>query len=250
MKRYLKEVEARLIAQERLNKPQMWLMENYIGAGQSKLKYLNIKIPLVRAAHKRPYSFSELPMEKQWQVWDYIWKNSRYFEVMVGASYFAASRPLDEMVKHSAIVLGWLARVDNWAHSDELSSHYSKLLEHDPKRFLPVFKKWSSHKNPWFKRQSMVGLLFYARFRKRSPPIDLVLKFVERHMDDEHYFVQKGVGWTLRECWNVYPKKTYAYLLKNAARIPSAGWTAATEKLTARDKAQLMKRRKSKSIKA
>lgn len=242
--RYLAEVEARLKQLPKLQKPQMWLMENYIGGGESKLKYLNVKIPLVRAAHKKPYSFSHLPIDEQWKIWNYIWHHSDIFEVMLGASYFAASRPFSEMLEHRREVLSWIERVDNWGHSDELSSHYAKLLEHDSKLFMPVFHGWSDSKNPWFKRQAMVGLLFYSRFRKKYPPAKTILKFIDRHIDDKHYYVQKGVGWALRECWNVYPKETYAYLTKNAARIPAGGWTAATEKLPAADKAKLMKIRK------
>lgn len=247
MKKYLREVEERLLKLAAHKGPTRWLAEDYVGGGMSKLRYLNLKIPSVRTEYKKGFSFSQLTPEQQWPIWDYIWKNSPYFEVMLLPSYWAAARPFDETFAHRKIVLGWLARVDNWAHSDELSAHYARFLEHDPQRLMPVFEKWNRSLNPWFKRQSMVGLLFYARFRKRKPAVKILLNFIERHMDDDHYYVQKGVGWALRESWNVFPKETYAYLKKNAARIPAAGWTAATEKLKPEDKKTLIKLRKARS---
>lgn len=244
MKSYLKEAEDRLIALVAGRTPTKWKAEDYIGAGESSLRYLNLKIPTVRQAFKQGFTFSKRPPEEQWPIWDYIWQNSDYFEVMLLASYFAASRPVAELVEKDHILLSWLKRVDNWAHSDELSSHYSKMLEFNQRKLLPVFRRWSVSKNPWEKRQSMVGLQYYARQRRKRLPCATLLQFIERHMDDEHYYVQKGVGWALRESWNAYPKPTYAYLKKNAHRIPPAGWTAATEKLSPKEKAELSRRRR------
>jgi 3-methyladenine DNA glycosylase AlkD len=236
LKKYLKEVESRLIPHKPNPKTLIWDPKDYVGGGLSEREYLSIKIPVVRSEFKRGFSFSSLPTSDQWQIWDYIWKNSNLFEVMLLSSYFVGTRPLDEVFNNRATLISWLDRVDNWAHSDELSSHYSKLLEFNPPKLMPVFEKWNRSKKPWFKRQSMVGLMYYSRMRKIIPKVDTILKFVDRHMKDDHYYVQKGVGWTLRESWNVYPKKTYEYLKRNAHLIPPAGWTAATEKLSKKDK--------------
>lgn len=244
MKHYLHEVESRLLALKKKGKPSKWKAEDYVGGGMSALTYLDLKIPLVRLEFNKGFTFSVLPSREQWPIWDYIWKNSKIFEVMLLASYWAASRPFAETFSNHKIMLSWLARVDNWAHSDELSAHYARFLEHAPAKILPVFKKWNRSPLPWFKRQSLVGLLFYSRMRKQSPKANLILEFIEKHIEDEHYYVQKAVGWTLRECWNVYPDLTFAYLKKNADRIPSAAWTAATEKLKARDKNILLKIRR------
>lgn len=236
MNKYLKEVESRLLVLKPEAQPSKWKAEHYIGAGQSQLTFLNFKIPRVRAEYKRGFSFSNLPPKEQWKVWDYIWHHSQIFEVMLLSSYWASSRSTDELFAHRRLLIRWQGRVDNWAHSDELSAHFSRLLEHDPQQLMPVFKKWNTSKDPWFRRQSMVGLLFYSRFRRRKPPVKVLLDFIERHLDDGHYYVQKGVGWALRESWNVYPKQTFTFLKKNAGKIPPAGWTAATEKLSVKDK--------------
>lgn len=243
----LLEVEGRLRGIKRTAKPTPWKAENYVGGGVSKLVYLDLKIPLVRAAFKEGFSFSSLEPKEQWKIWNHIWQQSKIFEAMLLPSYWVASRPLAEIIENKKLLLKWLERVDNWAHSDELSALYSKMLEHEPSSMLPVFKKWNLSKEPWVKRQSMVGLMFYSRFRTRKPKVQLILESIERHIEDPHYYVQKGVGWALRECWNVYPRETLRYLQRNARRIPPAAWTAATEKLSPREKSALMKLRKAKA---
>lgn len=243
MNQYLREVEQSLLKLTN-SSPSKWLAEDYVGGGESKLRYLNLKIPVVRKTYKKGFSFSGLPAKEQWAIWHHIWMKSEIFEVMLFCSYWVSSRPLEEISHHRKDLFTWVNRIDNWAHSDEMSAHYAKLLEHDLKGVLPVFEKWNQSKNPWLRRQSVVGLLFYSRFRKKHPKVKTLLGLIEVLLDDDHYYVQKGVGWALREAWNVYPRETFQFLKKHAHRIAPAGWTAATEKLSKADKKILTELRK------
>lgn len=242
--RALKEVEKKLSAIQSSPRPEKWQAKNYVGAGVSELIFLDIKIPQVRALFKKGFSFSQRPAEEQWEIWHYIWQHSRLFEAMVMLSYWVSSRPLTELLAHDQKALEWIDRLDNWAHSDELSSHYVRMLEHDHKKYLPLLKSWSQSENPWYKRQSLVSLLYYSRGRKKVLPFKTIIRFVDNLLADEHYYVQKGVGWTLRECYNVYPKQTFAYLLKKAVLISPTAFYAATEKLSLSQKKQIMRARK------
>jgi 3-methyladenine DNA glycosylase AlkD len=244
MKNFLLEIESQLRREASCNTPSKWKPESYIGGGQSSREYLNLKIPAVRRVFRSGFSFSQACPSEQWKIWDYVWKHSNSFETMLLASYFVAKRPVLELHAQRKLLLSWANRIDNWAHSDELSSHFAKMMEFDHKTYLPVYEKWSQSKNPWLRRQSLVGLMFYSRQRKSHLPFKTIISFVKKLISDEHYYVQKGVGWTLRECWNVYPELTYKFLELHASQIPSAAWTAATEKLSKKDKVSLMSRRK------
>lgn len=246
MKAQLKEVEDRLKKIKKSTYPPKWKSADYVGGGMSKLDYLDLKSPVVKAAYDEGFSFSKETSESQWKVWNYIWKNSNIFEAMNMALRWASSRSLEERHSNRTTLLSWLGKTDNWAHSDSLSDFYSELLEHYESFYFKHFKKWNRSKNPWERRQSMVGLFFYSRQRKKYVSFKTAISFVDKHLDDDHYYVQKGVGWTLREIYNVYPKDTYRYLMANAAKIKPAAWTAATEKLSAADKKKLMTLRKRK----
>ena len=75
-------------------------------------------------------------------------------------------------------------------------------------------------------------------------PFDKLQNMVNTLISDENYFVQKGVGWTLREMGNVYPVETLAYLNEQITLIRPVAFTAAIEKLDTANKDRLKQLRK------
>jgi 3-methyladenine DNA glycosylase AlkD len=217
-----------------------------VGAGESKLEYLDVTAPTLDGRLKKGFSFSQRPLAERWRIWDYIWRNSPTFEVLTAAFAFADAHPTERLAPFRRTLLGWVERSDNWATSDGLSSIYARLLEHDRKSLLPTLERWAGSKNPWKRRQSLVALLYYSRGRdaKKILPFTKLIGFIERQMEDRHYYVQKGVGWTIRETYNVYPRPTVTWLRENVVRIAAPAWQAATEKLPPKTKAELKLLRK------
>lgn len=190
-------------------------------------------VPEQRKRLRTGYSFSELDHAEQAVIWDYIWQNSSHFEVSSQAIMYFESLKLKLTFKDWKFLKEWTPRIDNWAHSDGLSNLYATLHEHHQDKIYPVFQKWNISSHLWERRQSIVGLFYYSSLRKNNVPaykkvIDLLLPLIE----DEEYYVQKGVGWTIRETFNVYPERVYGFLEKNAAKLHPAAWQAATEKLS------------------
>lgn len=244
MKHHLKEVEKALSLH-----PQRVSTHNpeaYIGGGQSSLRYLGLKTPNLHQTQKAGFSFSDT--EEVAQVWDYVWKSSDCFEVMsLALGWFERlaknKKRKQELKKYWALLKGWSERIDNWAHSDSLSGLYARILEQDPKLVYPTLQKWNASANPWLRRLSIVSLLYYSAQRETVLPFAKIIPLVEAQIEFDHYYVQKGVGWTLREAGNVYPKETYKFLEANIRRISPEAFTAATEKLTKTEKDRLKKLR-------
>lgn len=66
---------------------------------------------------------------------------------------------------------------------------------------------------------------------------------IQRLLRDEHFYVQRGVGWALRECYNVEPAVTLKFLERQIDELSAIAFSASTEKLTAKEKAALKKLR-------
>ncbi len=245
MKHYLEEVEAALCLHPMRTGAHN--PETYIGGGQSKLRYLGLKVPHVHQTQKKGFSFSQ-SLEAA-RIWDYIWHHSDCFEVMsLALGWFELKKKEGDLERHWPRLKRWSERIDNWAHSDGLSGVYASILEDSPELVYPTLVKWNRSKNPWLRRLSIVSLLFYSSQRKkRVLPFAKIIKLVEPQLEFEHYYVQKGVGWTLRETGNVYPEETYKFLEKNIGRISAAAFSACTEKLPAARKARLKALRAEKS---
>jgi 3-methyladenine DNA glycosylase AlkD len=218
-KRYHREILQKLQAALASDKPSLFPdLKKYIGTGYD---FVGLSTPAERRIFKAGYSFSALSAPEQALIWNEIWQHSSWYEAMTQALYFVAKSRLDteplvlwEYTRH------WVGKVDNWAHSDSLSDVYASV-------------------NPWERRQSVVSLLEYSKKREKILPASKLLGMVMPLLTDNHYFVQKGVGWTLREIGNVYPEKTVRFLEKHIADISPVAFTAAIEKLDTDTKERL-----------
>ncbi len=207
---------------------------------------LGLSVPQARQPLKQGYSFFSLPRLQILDIWGYIWLHSSYFEEMSQSIYFYEKKSLSD--EEFATISNWINRCDNWAHSDGLSSIYAKTLEEKPNMVFPLLQAWNSDKNPWKRRQSVVSLLYYTRLRKRILPFSTLINMVEPLLRDPEYYVQKGVGWAIREIFNAYPKQAVEFISRKNLEIAPAAWQATSEKLPADFKKQLLEQRSRKSI--
>ena len=135
-------------------------------------------------------------------------------------------------------------RCDCWEHSDDLSKIYAQVVEDNPEWILPTLEKWNRARSPWKRRQSVVALIEYASKRRRVLPFSRLIQFVTPLLDDDDYYVQKGVGWTLREIYNVYPAETLRFIETNLLSLGANAYSAATEKIDKQTKSRLNKIRR------
>jgi 3-methyladenine DNA glycosylase AlkD len=213
---------------------------------EEKVKKISGTTPSHRKLFKQGYSFSKLPPKEQLTIWEYIWKNSPTPWVGGHGFLYLESKMKDkEFLRNSwKTIKHWQKKVDNWGSCDCMAKIYTKTLEVIPDNVLPQLEKWNKSKNLWDRRQSVVSLLYFSRTKKVVLPFNTIIKFIDRLIDDEEYYVQKGVGWALKELYQVYPKKTLKYLEKNIKKISATAFSPATEKLEKRDKGKLKKLRR------
>lgn len=221
-------------------RPSAHVLEKYVGAGVSTYRFLNLSTPQLREFADSDFDFASGDnAANTWAGWNAIWHESDIYDLLIVATIWAADQSIEDLWKHRKILLSWSRKADNWALADSMCSIYARLFEAHPKEMSKILEAWSRSKNPWERRMSNVSLFYYSRSRETLPTYKFAEKLILRQLEDRHYYVQKGVGWALRECWNVYPQKTFALLKKIAPQIPSAAWTAATEKLSPGEKKQL-----------
>jgi len=202
--------------------------------------------PAHRALFKKGYSFSKLPSSEQLIIWEHIWKNSSDFWASGHAFLYLESKMKDKefLLNSWKTIKHWQKKVDNWGSCDALAKIYTKILEVIPDDVLPQLEKWNKSNNPWDRRQSVVSLLYFSRTKKVTLPFDTIIKLINRVLNDKEYYVQKAVGWSLKELYQVYPKETLKYLGKNIKRISPIAFSPATEKLEKKDKEKLKEIRK------
>lgn len=228
--------------------PTRFKPEDYIkgnGSETSRLKFLNLSMPMLRGQLTTLFSTKEQSYsEELFAKMEKLWFESDIFEAKTFAIYWLDKQKSEFFIKNHKKILLWANEIDNWAHSDGLCAIYARMFEHSQKLLLPTYLKWNRHSNSWLRRCSMVGTFYYSRSRKNHPTFARAKKLVEPHFTAKEYYVQKGVGWTLREMFNVYPAETIKYIETKLAVLSPIAWVAASEKLPKKTKDALLKKRK------
>lgn len=136
----------------------------------------------------------------------------------------------------------WLEKgIVNWAHTDFLSGKaLSHFITHKIVG-LDALKKWTESPSKW-KRRSVPVMLIDAL--KTDIPLRKLFKAIEPLMPDSDKFVQKGLGWFLREAWKVHPQETEDFLLKWKDTCGRIIVQYATEKMDKEYKAKYRKEKK------
>ncbi|MCR9141293.1 MAG: DNA alkylation repair protein [bacterium] len=178
-------------------------------------------------------------------AWGAVWSGSNLFEAKIQPLLYYEGRlnQLDAKI-HWPVLKAWAKDIDNWEHSDRFSKIFAQLLEIAPDAVYPTLRKWNRSKMPWLRRQSIVSLLCYDNLRESRPPVRDILPLVENLLADPDVYVQKGVGWTLRETGRAYPRETLAFLNQHIRALSSVAFSAATEKISKSDKQKLKGLRK------
>lgn len=211
---------------------------------------LKLRVPVVRKLAKSGYRFLDQPKTQSTlqsrstiaQHWHYIWRNTPYYEVACQALYHYQHTELDR--QEVDLIQQWINRCDCWEHSDDLSKIYAQSIDDNPSWLLPTLKQWNRSSNPWKRRQSVVGLIEYASKRRRVLDFDVLIESIDNLLADDEYYVQKGLGWTLREIFNLYPKQTVEYINSKLISIDAIAYSAATEKLDPQTKKNFNQLRK------
>jgi 3-methyladenine DNA glycosylase AlkD len=244
MQHHLKEIEQKLNPYAaKVDKPYAdfrKLCTNYDVSG--------IRLPQLREVFQEGFSFSDLPHDEQVPIWDYVWKHSNNHEVMQMPLFYFEARAKKNLntLKDWKALKTWIDQIDGWEHGDRLAAIYAVLYEYNRDALYPVWQKWNKNKNPWKRRNGLLALIYYASPKRTYPPLTKVLPLVKPLITDPDPYIQKAVGWTLRECYKLYPQKTYQFLTKEILNLSATAFSYSTEKLTGEEKQILKQRRKSK----
>ena len=205
------------------------------------VKSISSDIPAHRSAFKQGYSFSRLPFEEQLQIWDHVWHHAHHFRGQLHA-YFFLEEATKKKEHHAAIwatSMAWQELVNDWPLCDSLSKVNTKVLESFPGDVYTVLAAWNKDADLWKRRQSVVSLLYYSRTKKEHLPYSKITSLLTPLLTDKEYYVQKGVGWTLRELYNVYPTETMAFVTKHIKSISPIAFTTSIEKMSMVEKEAL-----------
>jgi DNA alkylation repair enzyme len=207
----------------------------------SSLKHLGVGFPLLRKRVKEGFSFYDRSADEIVAIWDRLWRTSPYGDVLFAAlEYYAPQVRKRVSPALWPVVRRWPARVDNWCHCDGLASLYSWILASDPDAVYPQLEVWNRAEEHWLRRISLVSLIHYSGKNAVFVPLDRALPLVTTCLRDEREYVQKAVGWVLREMGNAFPDEIGTYIEEHIAAISAGALRRAVARRSPSVRAELL----------
>ena len=108
-----------------------------------------------------------------------------------------------------------MADLDGWAVADNLASVASRCLLHHPQR-LDVVEGWVQSPHLWTRRAALVFTLPWTR-DGRDP--ERMLGWAARLAGDREWFIQKAIGWWLRELSKRDARRVRRFLAEHGASL-------------------------------
>ena len=200
---------------------------------KSEMLYSGVRVPDRRKLGKKGFSFYDRAESEIVSIWDDLFMHSPNGDVLFCAlDYLRFHVPKSVSPTLWQVIREWVKRVDNWAHSDDLSWVYSYVLEAYFDEVFPDLVHWNQTDDLWPKRISIVSLIHYTGKKAVFLPPDIVFPMVERCMADHRPYMQKATGWVLREMHRGYPDEVEEFLSAHLGVIGGAALSRSVEHMS------------------
>ncbi|WP_436513254.1 DNA alkylation repair protein [Clostridium thermobutyricum] len=138
----------------------------------------------------------------------------------------------------------WLYEyTNNFGACDQLCYRVlNPIIERYPTLFEEV-RKWSKSDNPYVKRASAICLMKSTKSFVVNVPFSYVKEISDELLEDNHIYVQKGVGWLLKYSYLSYPDEVVNYIKSNVNRMSRITFMYALEKMPHELKEEIIKSR-------
>jgi 3-methyladenine DNA glycosylase AlkD len=186
---------------------------------KSVMPYHGLSVPLLRKVCKAAFIDVQFESASQWQalVLD-IWRGARFREERYAAVCLTGDKrartfqtPSAMKMYEELIVTGaW------WDYVDDIASHrVGPILRDYPAPMRRKMLAWSKSNNLWKRRTSILCQLGF----KAETDLDLLYACIEPSLDSREFFLQKGIGWALRQYAWTDPDEIERYVRLNHARL-------------------------------
>ncbi|MFT4013444.1 MAG: DNA alkylation repair protein [Paracoccus sp. (in: a-proteobacteria)] len=181
--------------------------------------YLGVPVPVIDALAR---GWREgMPLEARLDLARILWASDLH-EGRVAAAKLLTQARIRPDAEVWRLIASWVPDFDAWAIADHAMGAGGRRLIAAPER-LDEVETWLDHGNFWVRRAALVGTLPWTRIRNPKPQEvaarDRILIWLERLADDPEWFVQKAVGWWLRDLSKHDPRRVRDWLAVHGARL-------------------------------
>ena len=116
----------------------------------------------------------------------------------------------------------WLPTFDAWAIADHAATAMQKRLIADPSR-LDIVETWTTSEHMWTRRAALIATLPWAKMNNPKPEEaaarERILGWAASYVTDRAWFMQKSIGWWLRDLSKRDPERVAGFLAEHGAAM-------------------------------
>jgi 3-methyladenine DNA glycosylase AlkD len=173
-------------------------------------------------------TLGDLSQDQALELCRRLWREP-VWDLKIVAGRILARKSIAPDAKVWGFVTERMPDLDGWAVADNLATSGSRCLIEDPRR-LDVVESWVESPHLWTRRAALVFTLPWAK-GKRDP--ERMLGWAARLADDREWFIQKAIGWCLRELSKRDPDRVRRFLTEHGEKLTGVAKREATKYLKA-----------------
>ncbi len=152
---------------------------------------------------------------------DALWQ-SDIFEARIAAGKLLTQSRIKEDADVWDLLVSWVPDFDSWAIADHACGALGKRLVAAPIR-LDTVENWTTSDHLWTRRAALVATLPWTKLPNPKPADDAIrlriLGWAATYVPDREWFIQKSIGWWLRDLSKHAPDLTRAFLNEHGAAM-------------------------------
>jgi len=192
---------------------------------KSRWDHWGVALPGMDAAIRE--TLGDLKQDEALSLCRRLWREP-VWDLKIVAGRILARKSIEPDVKVWRFVTERLADLDGWAVADNLASVARRCLIADPSR-LDAIEVWIESPHLWTRRAALVFTLPWTK-GERDP--ERILGWAGRLAADRERFIQKAVGWWLRELSKRDPERVRRFLEEQGRKLTGVAGREATKYLT------------------
>ena len=192
------------------NEEQAQKMSKYM---LNKFEYIGIKTPERRKIFKNFFKEYKNEEKIDWEFVNKCWENKHREFQYIAADYLKNMKDkltIDDIPKFKRLILkkSW------WDTIDNLDMTIGALALKDS-NVDKILLEWSLDENIWLRRIAIDHQLL----RKEKTNTELLEKILKNNLEQTEFFINKAIGWALRDYSKTNPKWVKNFIEKNKEKM-------------------------------
>lgn len=185
-------------------------MEAYM---RHQFSFLGVAAPERNALYKKYFPSAKKTKIIDWDFVDTCWEKEPREYQYVAANYLKAMQSY--LTESDLPKLEHLVVTKSWWDTVDILDRVVGSLVYDKPELGEIILQWSLSDNIWLRRVAIDHQLL----RKEKTDVQLMEKFLLNNLDQTEFFINKAIGWALRDYSKTNPDWIESFIEKNKERM-------------------------------